>query len=112
MTESKFTKGPWEVEVVAINPLGLGLVNEYHIVAQRPGANENFGDVIATVHAVDELDGDKANAYLLASSWELYAVAKALESWWRKSNDRRTIEAIEPVITMALEAIQKAEGRS
>jgi hypothetical protein len=116
MSESKFTKGPWEVEVVAINPLGLGLINEYQIVAQRPGANENFGDVIATVHTVDELDGDRANAYLIASSWELYAELKRiLEVEMPRIDEACRLAGLHPFdLTRKglVELIAKAEGRS
>lgn len=113
MTESKFTKGPWEVgkwkdgqEVYIDAPYG------------EPDFHTSRWEGLAVVFGSDDEDYELghqkclANAHIIAASPDLYAVAKALESWWRKPNDRRTIEAIEPVITMALEALQKAEGRS
>lgn len=52
-----------------------------------------------------------ANAQLLKAAPELYEALKALEVWWRKPNDQRTIASIEAVVTSALDAIAKAEGR-
>lgn len=53
-----------------------------------------------------------ANARLAQVAPDYDAMARHLESWWRLPGAERTIEAIEPVIREALDAIAKAEGRA
>jgi hypothetical protein len=74
-----YTSGPWTFENIPYDPLGLGLSSvERLITAQRPGANENFGDVICTLSEVDEYGGAIANGNLIAAAPELLEVLKEL----------------------------------
>lgn len=76
----------------------------------KPDDEYTSNDIMSDGHYEDMNDYEIAN--LIASAPELLEALKDLETWWRKRNDERTIEAIEPVMIKALDAIAKAEGRS
>jgi hypothetical protein len=52
-----------------------------------------------------------ANARLISAAPDMHKVCEGLEKWWRLPDAERTIEAIEPVIRDALEALAKADGK-
>ncbi len=98
---SKHTPGPWTLSEISTYGYQDILCNEkYHSGVDGKYHNKTVARVFIK----------KSDARIIATAPDYDLMARHLEAWWRLPSLERTIEAIEPIIREALDAIAKVDG--
>lgn len=93
---AEYTEGEWELDET-----GTAIFSGERLIA-------NCGGYVLTQHEPESLDENKANAYIMVASKDMYEALKELDGWWKSTASISDIKSIKGKVR---EALLKAEGR-